>query len=143
VVVERNLEFGYPFNLPGRATSVLIEVPAGTYQCVAARDPKHTLRSVSAMQVQGGRYVAGFVGDPRAGGNWLIAGDLDGNGVINETDEALFQTQNGSSIPPQSLCGAPDLHADFNGDGSVDTADSAFIQRHFLATDAAGCCPRP
>ncbi len=140
VFIERTVEFGQPFNLPGRAFNVLLEVPAGQYECITARDPKHTLTSVTSLQISGDRYVAGFVGDPQAGGHWLIGGNLDGNQSIDALDEQIFYSQNGASVSPHTPCGTPGLHADINGDGVVNTTDLGFIQRSFLATDPPGCC---
>ncbi len=48
---------------------------------MTARDPLHTLRSVSALDIVDGRYMAIFKGDPTFGENWLIGGNLDGNRV--------------------------------------------------------------
>ena len=38
-------------------------------------------------------------------------------------------------------CGTgSELHADLNGNGTVDSSDLGFIQRNFLADDLGACC---
>lgn len=142
VVVEQTLDFGGLFNFPGTASSVILKVPAGQYGCVTARDPKHTLRSVSNLQVVNGKYVARFTGDPRLGGNWLLGGNLNGDRVIDMLDESLLAAQFSASLNPNTPCGAGvGLHSDLNGNGTVDSNDLGFIQRNFLASDKGACCP--
>ncbi len=141
-VVEQTLEFGGYFNFPGTSANFALKVPAGKYSCVTARDPKHTLRSVSDLRVIDGRYNARFAGDPRYGGNWLLGGNLNGDRVIDLLDHALLLAQYSASLNPNTPCGAvPGVHADINGSGYVDANDLSFIQRHVLATDKGACCP--
>ncbi len=141
VVVERTLEFGQPFNLPGYAENVVLEVPAGRYVCATARDPKHTLRStVQVAQPSGNHYTVQFLGDPRFGGHWLIGGNLDDNGVIDSLDQMLLQAADQTTVNRHTPCGTPGVHADINGDGAVNASDLLFIQRNFLATDGGSCC---
>ncbi len=139
VVVEQTIEFGLPFNLAGHADDITLTVPAGQYACVTARDPKHTLRSVSTPQVSGGTYLVRFTGDPRLGGNWLVGGNLDGNNVIDSLDQALLNARLPTTVSPDTPCGTGGIHADINGDGVVNSNDLNFIQRNFLATDKV-CC---
>jgi len=45
-------------------------------------------------------------------------------------------------LNPDTPCGTgSELHADLNGNGTVDSADLGFIQRYFLASDKGACCP--
>ncbi len=141
VVVQKTVGFGLPFNLAGRADRVQLNIPPGQYYCATARDNKHTLASRASMSIVGTKYYVKFAGDPVLGGNWLIGGNLDGNGVIDAVDQALVMAQYLQSINPQSPCGASGFHPDINGDGLVNVDDLAFVQRNFLKTDAAPCCP--
>lgn len=141
VVVEETLTFGFPFSLPGRSDNLTVQIPPGNYVCATARDPKHTLRSTSSMQAQGNKFVANFAGDPELGGNWLINGNLDGNGVIDSVDQAIMLGGYSGAANPNSPCGTAGFHADINGDGSVNANDLAFIQRNYLKQNMPVCCP--
>jgi len=147
VVIRQTLDFGGLFNFAGRASRVMLKVPAGKYGCVTARDPHHTLRSSSEIRSEGGVYTASFHGDPIYGGNWLIAGNLDGDNeqgsprVIDLIDQALLMARYATTVSPHTPCGTEGVHADITGDRVVDTNDLSFIQRHFLATDRNACCP--
>ncbi|MBI3835011.1 MAG: hypothetical protein HY287_11840 [Planctomycetes bacterium] len=141
VVIEQSVSFGFPFSLPGRADNVSLQVPPGQYTCVSARDPKHTLRSTASLNVSGNKYVASFVGDPAQGGNWLVNGNLDGNGVIDAIDQAILMGAFSTTVSRDTPCGTGGFNADLNGDGTVNANDMVFIQRNYLATDMAGCCP--
>ena len=141
VVVQKTVQFGLPFNLAGRAERVQLAIPPGQYYCATARDIKHTLASRASMSVVGTKHVVKFISDPALGGNWLVAGNLDGNGVIDSVDQALVMADYLKSVNPQSACGTAGFHADITGDGLVNNDDLAFVQRNFLKTDAAPCCP--
>lgn len=140
VVVSRTVEFGPPFNLQGRAVGVTFEVPPGDYQCITARDPLHTIQSVSGLTVGNGRFQASFTGDPQFGGNWLINGNLDGNDAIDVLDFGVFVDFHNTAQAPDTPCGTSGVHADFNGDGFVDTRDWQFISDHLEMTDMVSCC---
>ncbi len=139
LVVEQTVEFGFPYNLPGYSADVSMTIPAGQYTCVSARDPKHTLRSVSSLQAVNGKYLANFTGDPVLGGRWLLGGNLDGNDVIDTLDDALLAAMASTTVNPHTPCGTSGIHADINGDGLVNSSDRLFIQRNFLARDRV-CC---
>jgi len=132
--------FGLPFDLPGRSSRVLIDVPAGDYRCATARDPLHTLRSVCDLEIVDGVYRARFVGDPARGGNWLVGGDLNGDGAVDLLDFDLYVTQSGQPLNQNTSCSTPAPHADINADGLVDVLDLAFIEVHQGSRDAIGCC---
>jgi hypothetical protein len=140
VVVQKTVQFGLPYNLAGRANQVQLTIPSGQYYCATARDIKHTLTSRATMSVVGTKYNVKFVGDPNMGGNWLVGGNLDGNGVIDAVDEALMMAQYLQPVNPQTSCGSSGFHADINGDGLVNVNDLAFVQQNFLKTNAAPCC---
>ncbi len=141
-VVEQTIEFGLPFNLTGHAEAVLVDVPAGQYACVTARDTKHTLRSSSPLQKIDGRYVARFEGDPFFDGNWLVGGNMDGNRTIDILDFGALLDQYLTPRPVDTPCGLIGPHGDFNGDGFVDTFDLSFVSLNFLKADKASCCPQ-
>ena len=140
VDVLRTFTFGLPFDLPGRSSRVLIEVPAGDYSCATARDPLHTLRSVTDLEIVNGVYHARFVGDPARGGNWLVGGDLNGDGAVDGLDFDLFLTLDGQPANQNTNCATPAPHGDINGDGMVDFLDLAFIEDHMSLRDTFGCC---
>lgn len=139
-VIERTFEFGQPFNLPGFSNNVLLEIPAGNYECVMVRDPKHTLARRITMSQTSDRFLADLTGDPRFGGHWLVNGNLDDNDVIDALDQALLEKFLQSNVNRHTPCGTNGIHADINGDGVVDANDLAFIQRNFLRTSDQSCC---
>jgi hypothetical protein len=142
IVIEQTLDFGGLFNFPGSANNVTLKVPQGKYGCVTARDPRHTLRSVAQPVIIDGKYVIEFKGDPTYGGNWLVNGNLNGDHVIDLLDHALLLAQYSAVLNPNTPCGTgSELHADLNGNGTVDSADLGFIQRNFLTVDKGACCP--
>jgi hypothetical protein len=140
VVVQKSISFGLPLHLPGKAERVQLAIPPGEYTCVTARDVRHTLTSRSPVSIEGAKFVARFVGDPAAGGNWLLGGNLDENHVIDAVDEALVMAQYLQSVNPNTPCGSVGFHGDLNGDGIVNLADVAMIQQNFGRTSAAPCC---
>ncbi len=140
VSVSETIEFGLPFNLPGRADYLNVKIPAGRYSCVTARDPLHSLRSTSSLVISGGAYQATFEGDPSLGGNWLVGGNLNGDGVIDLLDVEVFDAKRDTTEPADTPCGTAGPHGDINGDGRVNSLDLSFINNHFGRSDAAGCC---
>lgn len=140
-VVRESIAFGLPFNLTAHAANVQIKAPAGQFACVTARDPLHTLRSVSDLVVADGKYHAVFKGDPFFGGNWLINGNLNGDDVIDILDFGTLLDQYLSQLPPDATCELAERNADINGDGLVDALDLSFIAMNFLDADKDSCCP--
>lgn len=82
------------------------------------------------------------LGNPSSGANWRashyvggspggsgIVGDYDGNGVVQQADQTVWQAHYGTAI-------SPGLLADGNGDGIIDTADYV-VWRKQLASGAA------
>lgn len=142
-VIQAPVRFGLPFNFPGNARRVQFKIPAGEYTCVRARDPLHTLRSVAVVEVDGTKFVARFVGDPLLDGNWLVGGNVDGNGTIDVLDLATAMGQLGRVVAADTPCATPGPHADINGDGIVDQLDLDFIDRNLFEQDGASCCGDP
>jgi len=141
VRLEETITFGAPYNLPGRAEDLAFKITPGQYACVTARDPLHTLRSVSDMNIVGTTYVAAFKNDPFFGGNWLIGGNLNRDAVIDILDFGIYVTQTQSPAPRDTPCGSAAPHADINGDGFVDSLDFTFISLNYLSADKDSCCP--
>ncbi|MEE9295746.1 MAG: HYR domain-containing protein [Phycisphaerae bacterium] len=138
--IRQEITFGAPFAVPGFADNVVVLVPAGTWDCVTARDELHTLRSTAGdFRIEGTEYTASFTGHPDFGGNWLIGGNLDGDDSIDIADFTIFSTQFGP-IDPNTDCSDPGPHADINGDGIVDVSDVDFIAQNFFTETALGCC---
>jgi hypothetical protein len=144
----KNIEFGGPFQFPGKAeTSEKID--KGKFVCITARDRQHSLRSSDFLTCAGGHWIAEFKGDPFFGGNWLIQGNLNRDHVIDILDFGTFLGQfNQRPNPgPDKLCEddttGTGRHADFNGDGVVTVEDYTFIQINFLEDDKDVCCPEP
>jgi len=140
VIVEETVEFGGPFNLPGHADFVTLKVPAGRYECVAIRDPLHTLRSVSDMTIVDKIFQATFKGDPFFGGNWLRSGNLNGDRKIDVIDFGIFVAEFLNVVSVHTPCGTQGINADLNGDGIVDSLDYTILDRHFLQADKLSCC---
>lgn len=132
------LTFGPPSQLPGFAeTQVVIEDQQ--YFFVDAVDPLHTLRSVAELF----GTTATFTGDPTSGGNWLISGNLNGDGVIDRDDTDISAAAEGTDYGTgNSMCGDALPHADLNGDGIVDGIDQAIVVASFGAV-ATTSCPAP
>lgn len=140
-VVRETMSFGLPFDFPGQATGVTLEIPAGAYVCATARDPLHTLKSSAAPVIVGTRYKARFFGDPLFGGNWLVQGNLNGDPTIDIVDFGMFMNAFLTAKDPDTTCNDTGLHADINGDGVVDQLDMTFISLNFLDSDKETCCP--
>lgn len=141
-VHEATLRFGPPYNFPGNVHRAQLKIPAANYDCATARDPLHTLRSVSEVEIIGTAFTATFVGDPLLGnGNWLVSGNLDGNHVIDILDLGIVLSKLGSLDDPNTPCGTSSPHADLNGDGIVDEYDVDVVDRHLQEQDKEGCCP--
>lgn len=139
------LVFGFPYDFIGHNTTVQ-KVDKGQFACLTAKDPLHTLRSVSDIECVDNQLVAVFKGDPFFGGNWLIGGNLDswkagGNAdVIDILDFGMFVSQYGLALDPNTSCEMAQAHADINGDGMVDALDFTFISQNFLASSKNSCC---
>jgi hypothetical protein len=159
---SENVTFGGVNEFIGKSTGK-VKIPGSyNWSCITAQDQLHTLRScdtLDATNCVGGQLKASFYGDPRLGGNWLIAGNLDGwkkddpnanpsLDVIDILDYGTFVSQylrNYCDDPlytacPNTPCGTPGPNADINGDGLVDIDDYAFISRNFLTSSKQCCC---
>lgn len=136
------------FNLPGMGQGVAhvsLNVPAGQYACVTARDPLHTLMAVAMPQcLEDGRFRVEFSGDPDMGGNWLIGGNLNRSRIIDILDFGVLVSRYLTLADPNTTCAqVANLnfrHADINGDGVVDIVELSFIMINFIETDKDACC---
>jgi hypothetical protein len=152
VLIQQELIFGGIWDFVGHFTDGM-KIPKGQYFCITARDQQHTLRAVSDMVCgDDGVYHAVFKGDPFAGGNWLVGGNIDtwkkegeniSIDVIDILDFGVFVWQYGAIVNPNTLCSEKHdfPHADINGDGIVDHLDFTFIMMNFLASSKDSCCP--
>ena len=139
---RENLVFGPPFDFAGKSTPILL-VQKGQYICLTAKDPLHTLRSVSDITCnEDGMLEAAFHYDPLFDGNWLIGGNLNGDRNIDILDFGAFLTQYLDVVPADTLCDGDYgmYHADINGDGMVDDLDFTFIAMNYLSSDKDSCC---
>ncbi len=130
-VVDQNIHF-----VNGQANGVAIEVPCGSYNCITARDRKHTLRRTdSSFHSMGVVYVANFTG-----GDALVGGNLNDDFFIDILDFGIFVGQFSSAPGADTTCGYVGNNADIDGDSVVFTGDFTFIQQNFLQTSEANCC---
>jgi hypothetical protein len=147
------MTFGGDYYVAGHGVAT-IKIPKGQYECIAARDPLHTLRASSGVECDGVVYRSIFKGDPFLGGNWLIGGNLDGlrpkeqgsPNTIDIVDYAIFVSQFLTNVGADTDCTPAMLdpnfmHADVNGDGFVNDLDFTFISINFLESDKDTCCP--
>jgi hypothetical protein len=132
VIVVENVSF-----VNGLANSVSVTVPCGDYDCITARDRKHTLRRTdSAFGIIGPNYVADFTGAEA-----LVSGNLNDDFYIDILDFGILAGQYTVNFGTgDTLCGALGNNADLNGDGMVFVGDFTFIQQNFLMTHEANCC---
>ena len=137
VEIEQELLF-----TDGLASDTLI-IPAGSYECITARDGLHTLRRTDEdFHVVGNQYIADFTGDPNSGDDRLIGGNVYYSEWIDMYDYGVLVGE--WSEPPygsgDTTCATTGWHADVNGDGYVFVEDFSFIQINYLAGDEANCC---
>ncbi|MBI1825571.1 MAG: HYR domain-containing protein [Planctomycetes bacterium] len=122
--------------------SETLSIACGNYHCMTARDKRHTLqRKDGTLGIVGSHYSADFTGDPASGGNWLIGGNLNGDGFIDILDFGLFSSHYLQHFASENTtCSNSAPHADINGDGIVNLAEFSFIGVNFLKGDDANCC---
>ncbi len=155
LVFSDDVTFGGLFEFVGKSTGKIKIPGTGQFDCIAAQDQLHTLRSCYTFgpnDCLGGQLSASFSGDPRLGGNWLIGGNLDGwkkndpnaNPSLDTIDildfgtfVSQYLTNYGSGNTP---CGTAGPNADINGDGVADLDDYAFISSNFLVNSKECCC---
>jgi len=140
-VVSKELTFTkQSANDPMVANNALVLVPCGEYNCITARDRRHTLRRTldsPAFRIVGTQYVADFA----AANKPLIGGNLNDDRWIDILDFGVFSWKFGTNYNTGNTdCNTPYPHADISGDGIVDTADFTFIQTYFLYGHEANCC---
>lgn len=155
LVWTEDVTFGGLYEFVGKSTGK-IKIPGiGNWSCITAQDQLHTLRACytfASGDCAGGQLSAAFKGDPLLGGNWLIAGNLDGwkkddpnsnpsLDVIDILDYGTFVSQYGMNYGDGNTpCPYVGPNADINGDGIVDGADYAFVSMNFLVSSKLCCC---
>jgi len=122
--------------------TVLVPCARGPFECVTARDKRHTLRrTAEEFDIDGTQYLASFTSDPGSGGDWLIGGNLNDDSSIDILDFGVFSWQwNTAYGTGNTDCNTTYPHADINGNGVVSTEDFTFIQINFLKYHEANCC---
>ena len=128
----------------GARAYVIIDVPCGSYTCVRARDPGHTLWATDEdFHIADRRFAARFTNKTGGGGedDRLINGDLNGDGRIEVLDFALYVAHiYHHYVDGNTRCDTPDILADFTGDAVVDSLDFTFIQTYYLRRSDGNCC---
>ena len=138
VILDETLTF-----TSGLAEAVTLLVPCGQYSCLSARDKLHSLRQTVTPTVVDNHYEASFTGDPADDGNWLILGNLNDDDAIDQLDFVVYAAEYATAYGSlDATCTTPYPHADFNGDGVVDTADFTFMQVHSPYHSDGMCCSR-
>ncbi|MFQ5461079.1 MAG: dockerin type I domain-containing protein [Phycisphaerae bacterium] len=148
VTVEAQMLFNgtAPSVATSRASGVSVEIPAGVYTCITARDRLHTLLSTETITDIGATYTASF--DSTTGGTALRGGDFNDDGFKDIIDFAIMNAQFNTPVPANTNClGLPsvpvttaDWNADLNGDGFVGSADFSVLNFNFGEFDAIDCC---
>jgi HYR domain len=136
---------------PGAIGLINEIVPCGSWDCVSAKDPQHTLRGNQPLADVGGVFTASFVGADR-----LISGDLDNDNLIDVEDFGAWTDFFFVPVDPNSTCASIsaisiplnpiDFHPDLDGDGVVTDFDlvNFIIRPDLFLTSGDGiadCCP--
>jgi Thrombospondin type 3 repeat len=135
LVIERDVVFNGAIAEP-----IVLEVPCGDYDCMTARDPKHSLRRTDLeFGAFERRYSATFVGDDA-----LRPGNLFQTGneyrYIDILDFAVLLARYGSHTDVDTPCGYAGRHADLTGDGQVSLSDLALLLANFGSVQDDNCC---
>jgi T5SS/PEP-CTERM-associated repeat protein len=116
-----------------------VSIGCGTYTCVTARDPLHSLRrTATPMPIGGDTYAVNFTG-----ADALIGGNINGDAFIDITDFGVLVSQFGEVLGADTPCGTMGPHADVTGDGFVTIGDFTFVANFFLELDESNCCGLP
>ncbi len=139
VEIERVITFS------GGVGTDTFTVPCGNYECVTARDKRHTLRSTATPTIMSGAYNVSFTGarpdETLPGmGNRLLGGNLNDDFYIDILDFGVYTSQFGTVVGASTTCATAFPHADINGDGIVSTPDFTFILSNFLDGHQPNCC---
>ncbi len=149
--ISQEVDFHSPApNMPAAGTTTLL-VPCGhDYNCITARDKRHTLRRTAAslsvlgdgnFGTAGVQYIADFSVDVS---NGLVGGNLNDDAFIDILDFGVFVGQyNVNYGTGDTDCLTPHPHADISGNGVVFTEDYTFIATNFLDPREANCCGAP
>ncbi|MCK4342296.1 MAG: HYR domain-containing protein, partial [Phycisphaerae bacterium] len=133
----------------GSATFTDLPCSSSGYTCVTAQDKLHTLLVTVTPTIVSGQYDADFTV-----ANMLLQGDYYddiadwGVDFIDIVDFGVFITEYGanynSSAPGDpdgsTPCGEFTVHADADGDGSVDVSDFTFITTNYMLVGDTPCC---
>jgi hypothetical protein len=130
--------FDVPITFTNGIGTASFDVPCGAGACFTARDKKHTLRRTKLATISGPNYSLSFTGADQ-----LLGGNVNDDNVIDILDFGGFTGQYAANLGANTACGYSGLHADFSGNGLVDTADFTYIQIHFLEFSALDCCGNP
>jgi hypothetical protein len=109
-----------------------LEVPvAEGYDCVSAKDVTHSISSIAAPSVAGGRYVAEFL---------LPQGDSNDDNAVDVLDYGLLFGDLGGPVERNAI-------SNFNADTFVNNADFSVIAINFFEVGAScgafeGAAPR-
>lgn len=114
-------------------TGAVVQVPCGSYDCITARDRRHTLRQTASLGVSGSNYTTSFTG-----GDLLRSGNANDDAFIDILDFGAFAGQFNTGRPPLT-CAIPFPDTDFSGDRVVNSTDFTYIQTQFLAAREANC----
>lgn len=111
--------------------------------CAELRDPKHSLRTAVAIDVQagagthGGReYNSRYKADARASaGDYLVVGNINSDSVIDILDFGSFVANRGANASVNTTADTQGVHADMNASGVVTNADLSFLAVNFFKVD--------
>ncbi len=141
IELNQNVMIGAPNNLAGHGQAVF-SVDPNNWTCLTAQDRKHSLTSTCEVVCgEDNAWHATFKGAPATNPlcHWLVQGNLDGNQVIDIFDYTQLAGMYLASPGPSSLCGLPEKHGDFTGDGLVTLADFTFVVANLFVQSKDPC----
>ncbi|MEW6249230.1 MAG: HYR domain-containing protein [Planctomycetota bacterium] len=143
-ILEEELTFTITAGSPNvaLAAATLPNVPCGTYECITARDRRHTTRRTVTLGINASKqFTASFIGDAGAGGDWLVGGNFNDDLYIDILDFGVYSWQYGQNYGTgNTTCATPHPHGDASGDGLVNSADFTFLQVNFVQGHEDNCC---
>jgi hypothetical protein len=147
VEVCADVNFGFPFNVPGHGVAQA-KIPPGNWLCIEADDPLHTLNATcdvtcETLPQKGSTWFASFKGSKDLSDtcHWLVNGNLNGDIHIDVLDYVTYLACVASDPNPgaDTACGTEGPHCDINGDGLVSLLDFSFILVNLFNDAKAGC----
>lgn len=129
---NKDVVFNGPGTLTGTVTLTALDgVPCGKQlNAVSVKDPKHTLRKLMALTAGPNDQYTATV--HLRGGDCAGGVGNTGDNVIDILDYGLFAFQYGTSPGANTALGYGPGHADFSGNGLINTPDYSFIGTGFL-----------